>query len=93
MFEAARRRSSTTSTTPTTPTTSTVAVAAVATATRVSYPPLSRYRCRASDKSLDKVSPAYCASDRRSRAHMCVCKPWPCAALSKVHNRSPATLP
>jgi len=38
MFEAARRRSSTTSTTPTTPTTSTVAVAAVATATRVVIP-------------------------------------------------------
>jgi hypothetical protein len=38
MFEAARRRSSTTSTTHTTPTTSAVAVTAVATATRVVIP-------------------------------------------------------
>ena len=33
------------------------------------------------------------AQTRRSRARMYVCSGWPEAALSKVHNRSPSTVP
>ena len=33
------------------------------------------------------------AQTRRSRAHMWDCSGWPAAALSKVHSRSPSTVP
>ena len=76
-------RSSTASTTPTAPTTDAAAVAVAATATRVVIP-----------TSVTVATPRkWNHQTRRSRPHMWFCSPWPCAALSKVHNRSPATLP
>jgi hypothetical protein len=82
MLEAARQRSSTASTTPTAPTSNARSQSLIA-RLGLSYPPLSRYRRRAGGNH----------QTRRSRPHMWFCSPWPCAALSKVHNRSPATLP
>jgi hypothetical protein len=92
MFEAARRRSSTASTSPTAPTTSAAAVAVAATATRAVIPTTVTVPTPRKRKGLESP-PRMSRQTRRSRPHMCVCRPWPCAALSKVHNRSPATLP
>jgi hypothetical protein len=99
MVEPERRRSSTTSTIPTTPTTSAVAVAVAATATRVVLPTCvtvprgttNEAACKARSARSERSERSN--QTRRSRAHMLVCKLYPCAALSKVHNNSSPTLP
>jgi hypothetical protein len=92
MVEAARRRSSTASTTPTAPTTNAAAVAVAPTATRVVIPTSVTVPTPRKRKGFE-ANLACLPQTRRSRPHMWFCSPWPCAALSKVHSRSPATLP